>query len=62
MKPNTDQFWMARISSFLKYSKLRCKNAEKTIGSLVELPTDPWISEDNVLKISKFFKHAFKEI
>ncbi|MGI0010855.1 MAG: DegT/DnrJ/EryC1/StrS family aminotransferase [Nitrosopumilaceae archaeon] len=56
------KFWAARVSSFPKYSKLRCKNAEQAIRSLIELPTDPWISEDKIMKISNAFKLAFKEI
>lgn len=56
------RFWMAKLLTFPKYSKLRCRNAELTIRSLVELPTDPWISEDEIMRISSSFKRAFNEI
>ncbi|MHB8545742.1 MAG: DegT/DnrJ/EryC1/StrS family aminotransferase [Nitrosotalea sp.] len=56
------RLWMARVSSFPDYSKIRCKNAELIIRSLIELPTDPWISEADIMKISKVFKSAFEDL
>lgn len=56
------RIWLSKHKKFPKYSKLRCRNTELAIKSLIELPTDPWIPEDEISRISNTLRQSFNEI
>lgn len=54
--------WLSKYRKFPKYSTLKCNNTELAIKSLVELPTDPWIPEGEIIRISNALRESFNEI
>ena len=56
------RLWLSKYKKFPKYYNLNCKNTESAIRSLIELPTDPWISIDEITKISQAFKQTFNQL
>ncbi len=56
------RLWLSRYNKFPKYSSIKCKNTESVIKSLIELPTDPWISLDEIARISRTFRQSFNQI
>ncbi|MGI0010805.1 MAG: DegT/DnrJ/EryC1/StrS family aminotransferase [Nitrosopumilaceae archaeon] len=56
------RLWLSRYRKFPQYNMIRCRNTELAIKSLIELPVDPWIPEDEIVTISKALRQSLNQI
>jgi perosamine synthetase len=55
-------FWGAKVVPFPDYSKWHCPSAEYAVHRIIELPTDPGISEEKASRVAFSLRKFIKEV